>query len=223
MTAQSKIKVSAFRWVPPFAQGLVRELRVRWALEEARIPYEQRLIGPDDQKSANYRQLQPFGQVPAFEENGLSLFESGAIVLHVAERSPVLMPVSAAGRARCKTWMFAALNSVEPAVQDLSAIDVFYAGEEWARLRRPGVEEMVKGRLACLSRWLEGRDYLEGRFTAADLLMTTVLRILRHTDLVESMPLLHAYRRRCEERPAFSRALADHMATFAANAPPAPR
>src|SRR4249919_3753020 len=107
------ITVSAFRWVPPFAQGLVRDLRVRWALEEAGLRYKERLIGPEDQRSQSYRRLQPFGQVPAYEEDGLVLFESGAIVLHVAARSPVLMPADPAGRARVTTWAFAALNSVE--------------------------------------------------------------------------------------------------------------
>lgn len=214
------IKVSAFRWVPPFAQGLVRELRVRWALEEAGLAYEERLIGPEDQKSEGYRSLQPFGQVPAYEEDGLTLFESGAIVLHIAERSEALMPSDASGRERAKTWMFAALNSVEPAVQNLAEIDLFHPDEEWAKMRRPAVVERVRSRLERLSSCLEGREHLEGRFTAGDLLMTTVLRLLRHTDLVAEMPALEAYQKRCEARPAFQKALADHMAPFAANAPP---
>lgn len=220
MTDKSTVRVSAFRWVPPLAQGLVREFRVRWALEEAGIAYEERLIGPEDQGSARYRRLQPFGQVPSYEEDGLTLFESGAIVLHIAERSEALMPAAGAGRARCKTWLFAALNTIEPAIQNLAEIDLFHSGEEWAKLRRPAAVDAVKARLTNLSRWLESRDYLEGRFTAADLLMSTVLRILRHTDLVASMPVLEAYCRRCEARPAFKKALADHMAPFARNAPP---
>ncbi len=212
----SKITVVAFRWVPPFARGLVRDLRVRWALEEAGLPYEVRLIGPEEQQSEAYRKLQPFRQVPVYEEDGLSLFESGAIVHHVAERSERLMPKDAGGRARVLAGMFAALNSIEPHVQNLAAIDLFYAGEEWAKLRRPGAVEMVNVRLGHLAEWLGGNDYLEGnRFTAADLLMTTVLRILRHTDLVRQVPALHAYQARCEERPGFRKALADQMATFA--------
>ena len=214
------IRVSAFRWVPPFAQGLVRDFRVRWALEEANLHYKERLIGPEDQTSASYRGLQPFGQVPAYEEDGLVLFESGAIVLHVAERSEALMPSDPSARARARTWMFAALNTVEPPIQNLAEIDLFYAEEEWAKRRRPAAVEGVKARLANLSDWLDGRDYLEDRFTAADLLMTTVLRILRHTDLVAAMPVLEAYRLRCEARPAFQKAIADHMAPFAENAPP---
>ncbi|QRN96503.1 glutathione S-transferase family protein [Archangium violaceum] len=216
----TRIKVSAFRWVPPFAQGLVRDLRVRWALEEAGLAYEERLIGPEDQKSESYRRLQPFGQVPAYEEDGLVLFESGAIVMHIAERTEALMPSEPGARARAKTWMFAALNTVEPQIQNLAEIDLFNPGEEWAKLRRPAAVEAVKERLESLSAWLDGKDHLEERFTAADLLMTTVLRILRHTELVAEFPVLHAYCQRCEARPAFRKALADQMAPFARNAPP---
>lgn len=216
----SRIRVSAFRWVPPFAQGLVREFRVRWALEEAGISYEERLIGPEEQPSESYRRLQPFGQVPAYEEGGLVMFESGAIVLHIAERSEVLMPAEPKARARTKTWMFAALNTMEPPIQNLAEVDLFHAGEEWVPQRRPQVVEAVRTRLAELAKCLEGREYLEERFTAGDLLMTTVLRILRHTELLAEFPVLDAYRLRCEARPAFQKAMADHMAPFARNAPP---
>jgi len=209
------IRVSAFRWVPPFARGVVRDLRVRWALEEAGLPYEEQLIGPEDQTSEGYRRLQPFGQVPTYEEDGLVLFESGAIVLHVAERSEALMPSDPERRARVTAWMFAALNTMEPRIQNLAEIDLFHAQEEWAKVRRPAAVEAANARLANLAGWLAGRDYLEHRFTAADLLMTTVLRILRHTDLVAQMPVLEAYRLRCEARPAFQKALADQMAAFA--------
>jgi glutathione S-transferase len=215
------IKVSALRSVPPFAQGLVRELRVRWALEEAGLAYEELVIGPEDQVSEIYRRMQPFGQVPAYEEDGLVLFESGAILLHIAQKSEILMPTDPAARARLTAWLFAALSSIEPPIANLAAIDLFHADETWAMLRRPGAEKAVKARLAALSDWLEGRDYLEGRFTVADLLMTTVLRILRHTDLVAQMPVLEAYRKRCEARPAFHKALADHMALYGRNAPAA--
>jgi glutathione S-transferase len=212
------IKLTAFRSVPPFAQGLVRDFRVRWALEEAAIPYEESLIGPDDQVSAAYRALQPFGQVPAIEVEGLKLFESGAIVLHIAERSEALAPADSHGRARMKAWMFAALNSVEPAIQTLAELDLFFAGEAWAAARRPTAVEKVQKRLAALEVWLGGRDYLEERFTAADLLMTTVLRILRHTDIVAGRPALRAYQERCQARPAFRKAMADHLKPFQAAA-----
>ena len=209
------ITVSAFRWVPPFARGLVRDLRVRWALEEAGLPHQARLIGPEDQKSKDYRAIQPFGQVPAYEEEGLVLFESGAILLHIAERSDVLMPSDAKSRARTTAWIFAAINSVEPHIQNLTAIDLFHADQDWAKQRRPGALQLAQSRLAALSDWLGSRDYLEDRFTVADLLMTTVLRIPRHCDLVAQYPALDAYRLRCEARPAFKRALDAQMADFA--------
>ena len=213
------ITVYAFRWVPPFAAGLVRDLRIRWALEEAGIPYEERLIGQADQASAEYRELQPFGQVPAIEEDGLALFESGAILLHLGERSEVLLPRDPATRARAIQWVFAALNSIEPQVQNLALIDLFCAEQEWAKLRRPAAVEMVEARLNALAARLAGRDYLDDdRFTAGDLMMTTVLRILRHTDLVARAGL-EAYQRRCESRPAFQKALADQLRPFAENAP----
>jgi glutathione S-transferase len=212
------ITVTAFKWVPPFAQGLVRDLRVRWALEEAGREYRSRLIGPDDQKSAEYRKQQPFGQVPVYEEDGLVLFESGAIVLHVGARSEALLPADPAARARATAWVFAALNSIEIFVQQLVVIDLFYAGEEWARLRRPGMERMVLNRLGELAAWLGDREYLEGRFTAGDLMMSSVLRLLRHTDLLSQVPTLKAYRERCEARPAFARALAGQMGDFEARA-----
>jgi glutathione S-transferase len=213
------ITVSAFRWVPPFAQGLARDFRVRWALEEAGLPYEERLIGPEDQTTESYRALQPFGQIPAIEDDGLALFESGAIVLHIAQRSEALMPSDPAGRARLTCWAFAALNSIEPRVQALGEIDLFHADTEWAKQRRPAVEQALKTRLTALAARFNGRDYLEDRFTAADILMTTVLRMLRHTDLVAQFPTLEAYRQRCEARPAFQKAMADHLAPFAKHAP----
>ena len=216
-----KIKVSAFRWVPPFAQGLVRDLRVRWALEEIGLPYEERLLSRDDQNSESYRKLQPFGQVPTFETEGLVLFESGAVVMHLAEQSNALMPADAAARARVKTWMFAALSTIEPPINMLVVIDLQPAEvREGAQKLRDSVAERVGGRLDSLATFLGDREHLvEGRFTAADLLMTSVLRILRTTDLVSKRPTLDAYRLRGEARPAFQRALAAQMATFAANAP----
>lgn len=208
------ISVSAFRWVPDTARGLVRDLRVRWALEEAGLPYEAWLIGPDDKNTDAYRAMQPFGQVPAYEEDGFVLFESGAIVHHIAAKSEALMPRDERSRARTLSWMFAALNSIEPHIQNLTALDLFHADQEWAKQRRPATLQLAQSRLDALSQWLEHRDYLEDRFTAADLLMTTVLRIPRHCDLVTSMPVLEHYRQRCEARPAFRRALAAQMADF---------
>ena len=208
------ITVSAFKWVPPFAQGLVRDLRVRWALEEAGLPYEVKLIDASDQASTAYRACQPFGQVPIFEEDGLVLFESGAIVLHIGARSETLLPADPHARARATTWVFAALNTIEIMVQALAAIDLFHADEPWATLRRPAAESDVVRRLAELAVRLGDREYLDDRFTAGDLMMTTVLRILRHTDLLEREPSLKAYVARCEARPAFQRALRDQLAAF---------
>jgi glutathione S-transferase len=208
------ITVSAFRWVPPFAQGLVRDLRVRWALEEAGFAYRAKLIDRDDQASADYRARQPFGQVPVFEEDGLVLFESGSILLHIGARSDALLPADEAERARAITWVFAALNTIEVVIQQLAGIDLFWPDQEWAKLRRPGVEAAVRQRLAELAAWLGDRDYLEGRFTVGDLMMATVLRNLRHTNLLDAEPTLKAYLERCERRPAFRQALADQMAPF---------
>jgi len=212
------ITLSAFRWVPPLAQGLVRDVRVRWALEEAGIPYQERLIGPEDQSTAAYLALQPFGQVPAIETENLKLFESGAIVIHIAEKSDALMPSDRNGRARTSAWIFAALNSVEPQIQNLAELDLFHAREAWAPMRRPMALEAAQKRLAAVENWLGNRDYLEDRFTAADLMMTTVLRIPRHTDIVSGRPVLKAYLERCESRPAFQKAMADHLRPFEATA-----
>jgi len=208
------ITISAFKWVPPFAVGLVRDLRVRWALEEAGLPYQARLIDQEVQMSPDYRARQPFGHVPVFEEDGRVLFESGAIVIHIGMRSEALLPTDPKGRARAITWIMAALNSMEVFIQPLAALDLFYPEQQWAQLRRPGAEAEVKRRLSELAAALGDREYLEERFTAGDLMMTTVLRILRHTDLVNNQPRLKAYQARCEARPAFQRALSDQVADF---------
>jgi glutathione S-transferase len=208
------ITVTAFRMVPPFAQGFVRDLRVRWALEEAGMPYREKLIGSKDQSTPEYRALQPFGQVPAIETDDLKLFESGAIVLYIAEQSEALMPREARARARTSAWLFAALNSVEPPVQALGELTAFFANEPWAAARRPSAEEAADKRLTALEAWLGERPYLEDRFTAADLMMSSVLRILHDSDLMVQHPRLEAYRERCEARPAFRKALADHLRPF---------
>jgi glutathione S-transferase len=210
------INCYAFGSVPPFAQGLVRDLRVRWALEEAGLPYRVTLVGDaaDAIPPSRYRAIQPFGQVPAIEDGDLTLFESGAIVLHFAERSEKLLPRDPSDRARVIQWMFAALNTIEPCVQGLAEIDLFYGGERWAAERRPSVEQALRRRLAELAAQLDGPEYLADSFSAADILMTTVLRILRHTNLLEEEPILAAYKERCESRPAFARALAGQMAAF---------
>ena len=209
------ITISAFKWVPDFAKGQVRDLRVRWALEEAGLPYTTRLLEQGDQDQPQYRALQPFGQVPIFEEDGLVLFESGAIVLHIGERSEALLPKDSGARARATQWLIAALNSIEPCIMNVAAIDVFHAGEEWAKLRRPGAVAFVERRLAALTRSLGEKPFLDGeRFTAGDLMMTTVLRILSHTDMVSREPRLAAYLDRCTARAAFKRALEAQLQDF---------
>ena len=209
------ITLTTYEWVPDFAAPLMRAFRVRWALEEAGMPYQVRMValGPE-QRSPEHLARQPFGQAPAIEEDGLTLFESGAIALYIAEQSETLLPKDRIGRARAIGWLFAALNSVEIAVQELAGIDLFHAKEDWAKERRPQAEAFVRDRLAMLERALGGNDYLEGRFTVGDLMMADVLRILRHTDLLDEYPALNAYKERCEARPAFQRALSAQMEGF---------
>jgi glutathione S-transferase len=213
------ITISAFKAVPDFAKGQVRDLRVRWALEEAGIPYRTRLLVQGDQEKPEYRALQPFGQVPIFEEDGFVLFETGAIVLYIGERSETLLPKDSLARARATQWLVAALNSVEPYIMQVAAIDLFYVNEEWAKLRRPGAVELAHKRLTALSNRLGDGPYLDGsRFTAGDLMMTTVLRILKHGDIVTRDARLAAYIERCTARPAFQRALAAQVADIDAAA-----
>jgi len=193
------IEISAYKWVPPFAQGLVRDLRVRWALEEAGLPYKVKLIalGPE-QASPEYRALQPFGQVPAFRENGLTLFESGAIVLHIAEKSAVLMPNDPKAREETIAWLFAALNTVE--VPIMFMVQLMFVGVTEGPIRDAALERIAR-RLSEVSAALRGRAYLTGeRFTAADLMMATVLNQLRDTGLVAKEPSLAAWHQRCMER-----------------------
>jgi glutathione S-transferase len=207
------ITISAFEWVPDFARGQVKDLRARWALEEAGLPYRTRLLKLGDQDRPEYRALQPFGQVPIFEEDGFVLFESGAIVLHIGERSKTLLPEQAAARARATQWLIAALNSIEPWVQNVASIDFFHADEEWAKLRRPDAHAFARHRLKCLADNLGDKPYLDGdRFTAGDLMMASVLRIL--PALTNEEPRLTAYVERCTARPAFKRAHAAQMGDF---------
>jgi glutathione S-transferase len=211
------ITISAFAWAPDFAQGQVRDLRARWALEEAGLPYRARLLAMGDQDKPEYRALQPFGQVPIMEEDGFTLFESGAIVLHIGERSETLLPKDPAARARARQWLIAALNSIEPWLMQVALIDLFYKDEEWAKLRRPGAVEFAHKRLKGLADALGDKPYLDGEnFTAGDLMMATVLRIL--PELTNAEPRLTAYVERCTARPAFQRALAAQLGDFKAAA-----
>jgi glutathione S-transferase len=212
---KAAIEITAFRWVPPFAEGLVRDLRARWVLEEAGLDYRVRLL--DQRRPPEYLREQPFDQVPCFSDGVVHIFESGAIVQYVGEKSEALLPHDPQGRYRAIQWTYAALNSVEPAIQNLAMIDLFCAKEEWAKLRRPGAVDFVRLKLKRLSDWLGDRYWLEDRFTIGDLMMISVLRILRHTDIVSEFPNLAAYVKRGEARPAFRQALSDQLAVFAAN------
>ncbi|HJW41676.1 MAG TPA: glutathione S-transferase family protein [Rhizomicrobium sp.] len=208
------VTVTAFKWVPPFAQGQVRDLRVRWALEEAGIPYRSKLIGFDDTPTPAYRTHQPFGQVPAYEEDGFTMFESGAIVLHIGEKSDILLPHDPVARARAITWLFCALNTIEVAVQGYGEL-FFHKGEAWVEQRRPQLVDRVNLRLKELAAALGDKPYLEGRFTVGDLMMSTVFRILGdHPEFLAAQPTLAAYHARCEARPAFQRALAAQLGDF---------
>jgi glutathione S-transferase len=209
------IAVWGFSRVPPFAHGLVRDLRVRWALEEAGLAYESRWVDPAERNAEAHRQRHPFGLVPVVEVDGASWIESGAILYAMAEQCQVLMP--AERRIETLAWMFSALNTVEPPLWNLFALDQLHGGEAWTALRRPGAVDEAKARLAALADWLEDREYLLGRFTAADILMTTALRFIRHTDLVAGFPRLADYVNRCEARPAFQAALHDQLAGYARN------
>jgi len=207
------ISVSAFKWVPDFAKGQVRDLRVRWALEEADLRYSARLLAQGEQRTPEYRALQPFGQVPIFEEDGFVMFESGAIVLHIGERCEQLLPRDPQARARATQWLIAALNSVEPFVMYVAMLGLFHKDEEWVALARPGAEQLAQSRLSGLSVSLGDKPYLDGdSFTAGDLVMTTVLRII--PQLFAGDTRLEAYVERCSARPAFKRALQAHLADF---------
>ena len=213
--------ITAFRWVPDFAKGQVRDLRVRWALEEVGQPYDVRLVDGVTVKAAEHRRLQPFGQVPTYEEDGLSLCESGAILLHIARKWPGLLPADVQGRAHAEQWVFAAMTSVEPAIMDLALIDLFEADQPWSAARRPASLDRVRSRLQDLSNRLGDKLYLEGTFTAGALMMTCALRGLGPSGLLDEYPNIAAYVARCEARPAFQRALAAQLADFDAEPVPA--
>lgn len=219
------ITLTTFRMVPPFAAGYVRDLRVRWALEEAGLPYSLRLIDFDDRNTPAYRREQPFGQIPLLQDGDVQVFESGAILMHLGERCTALMPPEPAARTRVATWMFAALNSVEPYFARLAELDVFFADAPWAAGSRPVLEDMALTRLRDLDHALDGalagRDWLAGDFSAADILMTTVLRLLDGCGLAARFENVSAYMARCMARPAFRKALAAQLALYAPAQAPA--
>jgi glutathione S-transferase len=216
----ASIEVTALKWAPDFAQGLVRDLRVRWALEEAGLDYRVGLLGSP--RPADYVKEQPFDQVPCFSDDQVRIFESGAIVQYIGQKNEGLLPRETQAKYRAIQWTYAALNSVEPAILAVFAVTVTQADQKWAKLRRPAAEEFARLKLKRVSDWLGDKQWLEGdRFTIGDLIMVTVLRNLNHTGMVAEFTNLAAYQKRGESRPAFQRALADQLATFAANQPQA--
>ena len=208
--------ITAFERSPDRGRGLARDMRVRWALEEVTQPYDVRLVSFRDMKAPAHRKLHPFGQIPTYEEGDLALFESGAIVLHIAERHSGLLPEDANARARAIAWMFAALSTVEPPIVELSMAKILEREKHWYEERLPMLEDRVDLRLAELSVRLGAAEWLDGAFSAADLMMVTVLRRLDGSGLLEKYPTLCAYIARGEARPAYQRAFADQLAVFTA-------
>ncbi|WP_102107284.1 glutathione S-transferase family protein [Oceaniglobus roseus] len=213
------IVISTFEWVPPFAQGWVRDLRPRWALAEAGLPYEVNTLARGEGDGAAYRGWQPFGQVPAYRDDTVEMFESGAILLHISQMSDVLRPRSEQEAAQVSAWVFAALNSVEPRVDNLILPAVFHPGEDWVEGFRPVAERLVEFRLKSLTGWLEGRTWLTDRFSVADIVMATVLRALQEEPVLGRYPVVKAYLDRCLARPAFAEAMEAQLATFRAHEP----
>ena len=208
------ITITAFESSPDRGRGMARDMRVRWALEEAGVPYQVRLLSFADMKHPNHLTSQPFGQIPTYEEDGLTLFESGAIILHIGDRHGGLWRDDAHSRARATAWMFAALNTVEPPILEREMPKYLEREESWYAARMPLLDTRMKQRLAELSRWLGDREWLETDFSAGDLLMVTVLRRLTGSGLLELYPNLPPYIARGELRPAYQRAFADQYAVF---------
>jgi glutathione S-transferase len=209
----AEVEITAFRWVPPFAEGLVRDLRIRWALEEIGRPYRVRLLDATKPRPADYFCEQPWGQVPIYKDKDVQLFESGAILIHLGLQDERLLPSDHASRMRGIAWMIAALNSVEPTILSLIMINL-NSGEEWTGGAKPKFLERLDGKLKCLSDALADKEWLEDRFTIGDLMMVAVLRQLRNTGIVEKFPNIAALTERAQARPAFQRALADQLSVF---------
>jgi len=213
------VTITAFERSPDRGRGLARDMRVRWALEEVGQPYEVRLVSFAEMKEPAHLALHPFGQIPTYEEGDLALFESGAIILHIAERHAGLLPKDADARARAIAWMFAALNTVEPPIVERSMAVLLEQDKPWHEARLPILDDHVRTRLDELSSRLGDADWLDGAFSAGDLLMVTVLRRLDGSGILEDYPNLSAYIARGEARPAYQRAFADQLAVFTGSRP----
>src|SRR6187551_3476656 len=201
----SRPVVTAFEWVPEFARGLVRDLRVRWALEEIGRAYDSELLNARSPRPEAYLARQPFDQVPAFAEGDLQIFETGAILLYLGEQDERLLPAGGQPRWTAISWLFSALNSVEPVVQRITSYDLFHKDKPWMPDAREASLGLCRQKLKRVTDALDGRDWLAGSFSIADIAMATVLNNLRHTDLVAEYPALAAYKQRAEGRPAYKR------------------
>jgi glutathione S-transferase len=211
--------ITVFERSPDRGKGLARDMRVRWALEEVGQPYEVRLVSFSAMKEPAHRALHPFGQIPTYEEGDLALFESGAIVFHIAERHAGLLPDDANARARAITWMFAALNTVEPPILDLQTTRFMEGDKTWFEQRLPIVEDRIRDRLGDLSGRLGDADWLDGAFSAGDLMMVAVLLRVKVSGMLDEYPNLSAYVARGESRPAYKRAFDAQLAVFAGRSP----
>jgi glutathione S-transferase len=211
------ITITAFEASPDRGQGLARDTRVRWALEEVGQPYEVRLVSFHAMKEPAHLALHPFGQIPTYEENGLAMFETGAIVLHVGERHAGLLPADGNARARAITWMFAALNTVEPPILELQNASLLERDKPWYGERLPLVRDRVRTRLGQLSRRLGDAEWLDGAFSAGDLMMVSVLLRLKASGMLDEFPNLAAFVARGEARPAYQRSFAAQLAVFDAS------
>jgi glutathione S-transferase len=211
--------ITAFERSPDRGRGLARDMRVRWALEEVGQPYEVRLVSFGAMKEPAHRALHPFGQIPTYEEGDLALFESGAIVFHIAERHAGLLPDDANARARAITWMFAALNTIEAPILDLQTTRFLEGDKTWFAQRLPMVEDRIRNRLGELSDRLGDADWLDGAFSAGDLMMVSVLLRLKPSGMLDEYPKLSAYVARGEARPAYKRAFEDQLAVFTGKPP----
>lgn len=206
--------ITAFKSSPDRGQGLARDMGVRWALEEVGQPYEVRLVSFKEMKDEEHRAIHPFGKIPTYEEPGLTLFESGSIVLHIAETYEGLFPKEAHARSRAITWMFAAFSTIEPAILELSAAFLLEKDKSWYEERLPMLQKNIRVRLGELSNYLADREWLEGQFTAGDLVMINVLRRLKRSGLLNEFSNVAAYVERGEARPAFQRAFAAQLQVF---------
>lgn len=220
LNPNASIEVTAFAWVPEGPRGFVKDLRVRWALEEAGLDYRVRLIGME--RPPGYLEEQPFNQVPCLRDESVQLFESGAILQYIAEKSDNLLPRDPQARFRAIQWTYAAVNSVEPFVQFRALLNSVWADHDWAEPAKPTFDQLARLRLQQLSDRLGDKQWLEGdRFTIGDIMMVTVLRLANRSGQLADLPLLTAYVKRGEGRPAFKKALNDQLAAYAANEPQA--